>query len=163
MGTQIKATKKTSSQCHLNYQLLNALLIDLFSSPTLRWIFMGTSAAILFAIIYMISLMFRWLFVEIAEMSSMGDPKIDEQLLNPQDTCSKNPGVCFFLRLPKRRRQLRHRRTELGVGGWKYNSQKDIDIHGHTDKSNKKDFQPMPFKLPVAKCSPHWSIFKPNT
>jgi len=38
-------------------------------------------------------------FVEFVEMSSMGDPKIDENCLNPQDMCSKNPGACFFTEL----------------------------------------------------------------
>jgi len=33
---------------------------------------------------------------------------------NQQNTCSKDPGACFCLRSPKRRRQLRHRRTGLG-------------------------------------------------
>ena len=26
----------------------------------------------------------------------LGDPKVNEHLLNPKDTCSKNPGACFF-------------------------------------------------------------------
>ena len=39
-------------------------------------------------------------------------PSDTTSILN--DTCSKNPGECFFPRSPKRRRQLRHRHTGLG-------------------------------------------------
>jgi len=45
------------------------------------------------------------------------DLKIDKNWLNPQDTCSKQPGSCFLLRSRKRCRQLRHRHTGLAGPG----------------------------------------------
>ena len=50
----------------------------------------------------------------------LGDPKIDESWLNPQETCPKIQVCVLFLREPKCRRQLGHRRRGMGDPGMKF-------------------------------------------